>query len=1116
MPTSPPLPMTSSPAAPRRRASARLTCGLLLGMLVGMALGATAAETQFVILSDVHFGYERANANTPPQTTFPLLVTQAWTPSTPYTQGFYVYAGTFPNLNVFLCTHAGTSSAVAGGPTLPPSGGTVADGTISWQYVPSPIASTASWAATTAYLLNQYIVNGGLLYQCSTAGTSAASGGPTGTALAAVPDGTAKWIYVAAYAPLAGTVYASWVTGTSYAASPATFVLNNGNLYQCTNALAGLSGATGPTGTGTGIPDGAVTWNFVSASAIATPPWQQSTAYLLRQNYVTDGANTYECTVGGMSLGSGAGPTVTSGTVADGSATWAYDKTTDVGNIAAPVVIGGVEYFDANTINQALLASLNQISGLTFPNDGGVNAGAAVGGIDMLAVTGDMANRYENNGGTYQNTVQIDATSWQQFCTTYFPTAAGGGMALKTSANATPALLLSPGNHDISNAIGYYDLNPFGTPPVGQDATSLCAMIQVATGGTLSLAAPPTYVTGGNLAGLGLSPTTYSEALFTAKNPAGAYINKPDYALTINGIHFISLSAWPDSGSRAWIDNDLASVPITTPVMLFTHCYPDVDTSLLTPNPDTGPFTSKTYQCVVSDKVDPSEVGSTGTVVEQLAMTTWIKTHPNIVAYFHGHTNFNEMYTYTGPNNDIALNCFRIDSPMKGQLSAAAPLPTAAAAWQQNPTSLLSFQLATINNATMQMTVREIRWYPTPAFSTDTTTPNPDTAVSSNKILPAANVCSKTVSLVVAPATASIPAGTYTSAQAVALSSTTPNTVIYYTSDGSAPAFTSSGPSGTTAIYSTPIAISANATIKTLTTTRSFSSMAPSTSSFGYVLTPTLAMLEVSRGAVSIAPGSTDAVTGSVAGASDSLTYTLANNGTEAETIVGAPLLTAKSNCAVVLATAPAASIGVAGSTTAVIKVTPVAAGSWSFTVAITDADPTNNPYLWTVSGTAGAAPGAALGVSRASIAIAPGGSDAVAGSLVATPALLTYALTNNGTAAETAIGTPALGSFSNCTATLTTAPAGSLTVGASTSAVITVTPVAAGAWSFTVSVSDSDPTNNPFTWTAGGTATVSTATGGSPSSSSSSSGCGHGAAFSMLMLSVIGSGLLIVLRRRA
>ncbi len=332
MPTSLACPMTSRSTSPRQRSSWWLPCCLLMGM----ALAAPAAETQFVILSDVHFGYERANANTPPQTTFPLLVTQAWIASTPYTQGFYVYAGTFPNLSVFLCTHAGTSSAAAGGPTLPGSGGTVADGTATWQYVPSPVASSASWAATTPYLLNQYIVNGGLVYQCSTAGISAASGGPTGTLTTAVTDGTAKWIYVTAYVPLAGTVYASWVTGTPYTASPATFVLNNGNLYQCT-AAGTSAGSVGPSGTAAAITDGTATWTFLSASAIATPPWALNTVYALRQNYVTDGANTYECTVSGTSAATGTGPTVTTGSVADGTATWTYDKTTDVGNIAAPV-----------------------------------------------------------------------------------------------------------------------------------------------------------------------------------------------------------------------------------------------------------------------------------------------------------------------------------------------------------------------------------------------------------------------------------------------------------------------------------------------------------------------------------------------------------------------------------------------------------------------------------------------------------------------------------------------------------------------------------------------------------------------------------------------------------
>lgn len=54
-----------------------------------------------------------------------------------------------------------------------------------------------NWAASTAYLLNQHVINDSLkVYKCTTAGTSAGSGGPTGTAGSGITDGTAVWGYV--------------------------------------------------------------------------------------------------------------------------------------------------------------------------------------------------------------------------------------------------------------------------------------------------------------------------------------------------------------------------------------------------------------------------------------------------------------------------------------------------------------------------------------------------------------------------------------------------------------------------------------------------------------------------------------------------------------------------------------------------------------------------------------------------------------------------------------------------------------------------------------------------------------------------------------------------------
>ena len=52
-----------------------------------------------------------------------------------------------------------------------------------------------AWTISTAYLLNQQANNGGNVYRCTTAGTSAGSGGPTGTGTG-ITDGTAVWNYV--------------------------------------------------------------------------------------------------------------------------------------------------------------------------------------------------------------------------------------------------------------------------------------------------------------------------------------------------------------------------------------------------------------------------------------------------------------------------------------------------------------------------------------------------------------------------------------------------------------------------------------------------------------------------------------------------------------------------------------------------------------------------------------------------------------------------------------------------------------------------------------------------------------------------------------------------------
>ena len=70
---------------------------------------------------------------------------------------------------------------------------TYAENTATWTKIRQ--AATVAWVASTSYAAGDYRLNGGLSYECTVAGTSASTGGPTGTDTAIV-DGDATWTYV--------------------------------------------------------------------------------------------------------------------------------------------------------------------------------------------------------------------------------------------------------------------------------------------------------------------------------------------------------------------------------------------------------------------------------------------------------------------------------------------------------------------------------------------------------------------------------------------------------------------------------------------------------------------------------------------------------------------------------------------------------------------------------------------------------------------------------------------------------------------------------------------------------------------------------------------------------
>lgn len=80
------------------------------------------------------------------------------------------------------------------------------------------------WAASKAYALNMHVNNGGNVYLSTTAGTSAGSGGPSGTGTG-ITDGSAVWAYVGT----ADLILDNTDFALSQAVAISTFTLNDGN-----------------------------------------------------------------------------------------------------------------------------------------------------------------------------------------------------------------------------------------------------------------------------------------------------------------------------------------------------------------------------------------------------------------------------------------------------------------------------------------------------------------------------------------------------------------------------------------------------------------------------------------------------------------------------------------------------------------------------------------------------------------------------------------------------------------------------------------------------------------------------------------------------------------------
>ena len=296
----------------------------------------------------------------------------------------------------------------------------------------------------------------------------------------------------------------------------------------------------------------------------------------------------------------------------------------------------------ADSVSRAMLAAFRSLEKERLPRDGGVSAGEVFGIPDMVVCTGDIANRMEKG-------VQSATASWESFCRDW--------------AAYSDRLYLVPGNHDISNAIGY-------TKPMTplKDAASAAGIYN-------RMMHPDTVVNARNF--------DYG-------------LDKIHYSLVRNGIRMVFMGMWPDTLMRAWLDEELLR-DNSLPTLIFTHDPPEADAKHFTnPNEGHGINSFDRFENLLADTCCVRNTHS-------LPLENWrtlehyLHDRPQIKAYFHGDCNYNEFYTWHGVDSTIALPVFRVDSPMKGEYSA-------------EDETLLSFIVVTIDTSRKILTARECLW----------------------------------------------------------------------------------------------------------------------------------------------------------------------------------------------------------------------------------------------------------------------------------------------------------------------------------------------------------------------------------------------------------------------
>lgn len=170
-----------------------------------------------------------------------------------------------------------------------------------------------------------------------------------------------------------------------------------------------------------------------------------------------------------------------------------------------------------------------------------------------------------------------------------------------------------------------------------------------------------------------------------------------DYLLTRQGVTLMFVGLWPDSRARQWMARELKRLPENQPVLLFTHDQPEVEAKhLINPNGRHDLNPTDGFENLLTDTSDVKDRHDAPRRARR-QLADFLLAHRQIKAYFHGNENYEEVYTWPLPDGRTRLPVFRVDSPMKGEVSGTDE-------------TQLSFVVVTLDAEARQMTVRPCYW----------------------------------------------------------------------------------------------------------------------------------------------------------------------------------------------------------------------------------------------------------------------------------------------------------------------------------------------------------------------------------------------------------------------